>query len=68
MKEEKDLKNSMYGMKPIDHQEAEEDDQKQQQKIQEFVDAIIDRYPKLKEVKNKGGYIGPAFDGMELEV
>ena len=36
--------------------------------IQEFVDAIIDRYPKLKEVKNKGGYIGPAFDGLELEV
>lgn len=34
--------------------------------IQEYVDAIISRYPFLLEVKNKGGYIGPAFDGIEL--
>ena len=40
MKEENDLKNSTSGMKSIDHQEAEEDDQKQQQKIQQFVDVF----------------------------
>ena len=40
MNEENDLKNSTSGMKPIDHQEEEEDDQKQQPKIQQFVDAF----------------------------
>ena len=42
MKEDNDLKNSISGMKPIDHQEAEEEDQKQQQKIQQFVNAFED--------------------------
>ena len=40
MKEENDLKNSISGMKPIDHQEEEEADQKEQPKIQQFVDAF----------------------------
>ena len=42
MKEERDLKNSTSGMKNIDHQEAEEEGQKQQQKIQQIVDAFED--------------------------
>ena len=42
MKEDKDLKNSMHGMKQIDHQEAEEEGQKKQQKIQQFVNAFED--------------------------
>lgn len=42
MKEEKDLKNSTSGMKNIDHQREEEEGQKKQQKIQQFVDAFED--------------------------
>lgn len=42
MKEENDLKNSMHGMKPIDHQKAEEEGQKEQQNIQQFFDAFED--------------------------
>ncbi len=34
--------------------------------VQEFVDAIISRYPCLDSAKRNGGYVGPAFDGMEL--
>ena len=40
MNEENDLKNSTSGIKNIDHQEAEEEGQKQQPKIQQFVDAF----------------------------
>ena len=40
MKEENDLKISMHGLSPIDHQKAEEEGQKKQQKIQQFVDAF----------------------------
>lgn len=40
MNEENDLKNSMHGMSQIDHQEAEEEGQKQQPKIQQFVNAF----------------------------
>ena len=42
MNEENDLKNSMYGIKNIDHQEAEEEGQKQQSKIQQFIDSFED--------------------------
>ena len=42
MKEEKGLKNSISGMNQIDHQEEEEADQKERQKIQQFVDAFED--------------------------
>lgn len=34
--------------------------------IQEYVDAILNRYPNLAASKKAGGYVGPAFDGMEL--
>ena len=40
MNEENDFLNSTSGMKNIDHQEEEEEGQKQQQKIQQFVDAF----------------------------
>ena len=40
MKEDNDLKNSMLGMSQIDHQKAEEEGQKEQQKIQQFVNAF----------------------------
>ena len=42
MNEEKDLKNSMHGMKQIDLHKEEEEGQKQQPNIQEFVDAFED--------------------------
>lgn len=34
--------------------------------IQEYIDAIINRYPNLEAAKERGGYVGPAHDGMEL--
>lgn len=40
MKEERDLLNSTSGMSQIDHQEEEEESQKQQPKIQQFVNAF----------------------------
>lgn len=40
MKDENDLKNSMHGLRPIGHQEAKEDGQKQQSKIQQFVSSF----------------------------
>ena len=40
MKEERDSKISMHGLKPIDHQELNVEDQKEQPKIQQFVDAF----------------------------
>ena len=42
MNEENDLKNSMLGMKQTDHQEEEEEGQKQQSKIQQFIDSFED--------------------------
>ena len=42
MKEENDLLNSTSGMKNIDHQEAEEEGQKQQQTLQQFVNVFED--------------------------
>ena len=40
MKEENDLKNSMHGLRPIDHQEENVEGQKQQQKIQQFINVF----------------------------
>lgn len=34
--------------------------------VQEYVDAILCRYPNLELAREKGGYVGPAFDGLEL--
>lgn len=42
MKEEKDLKNSTNGMSKIDLHKEEEADQKEQQKIQQFVSSFED--------------------------
>ncbi len=35
--------------------------------VQEFVDAIIGRYPNLLAARKAGGYVGPAWDGLVLE-
>ena len=40
MNEEKNFLNSTSGIKNIEHQEAEEHDQKELQTLQQFVDAI----------------------------
>lgn len=34
--------------------------------VQEYVDAIISRYPNLEAAKNNGGSVGPAYDGLEM--
>lgn len=34
--------------------------------VQEYVDAIISRYPNLEAAKNNGGSVGPAYDGLEI--
>lgn len=34
--------------------------------VQEYVDAIIGRFPALESARKAGGYVGPAYDGIEL--
>lgn len=36
--------------------------------IEEYIGAILHRYPNLHAAKETGGYVGPAFDGIELTV